>query len=676
MSSALILLLTKLHSLVTTHPTGIPVVDALSPTTRALLASSATLTLLINLILRRKTALKASQRVKVKGGAGTYVDADTLGTAIDDSRSHGALTEKEWEYDVIVVGGGTSGCALAARLSEQEGLKVLLLEAGVSGASLPRSRMPAGFGGLFWSKHVHQLKTEPQTSAKGQQRFWPRAKMLGGCSSINAQMAQYGAPGDFDEWAQLNNDSSFAWKNFSPYFKKFERFNPHPDYPLVDLAHKGTSGPVDVGYYNTITPPSKSFIQACVAVGIPFTPDFNGANGTLGVSRIMTYVSSKYQRVSSETAYLTPEVLARPNLTVVINATATRILFDTTSLGSPSHPRAIGVEFAKSANGKRYKVIAKRDIVLSGGAVHTPHLLMLSGVGPSTHLKQFGIPLIKNAPNVGQNLVDHPVIDVYFKDSHDRSSKFLKPKSLHDVKQLISAIYQYSVLKTGGPMAMNFGESAAFVRSDDPVLFPTNQYPEKLVDSTSAQESPDLEIFSTPFAYKEHGKIMFDVHTYALHCYLVRPTSTGQVLLKSANPFVQPSVNPNYLSTREDLLKLVRGVKLMLRIAQSEPLASDLDASFTRGDLDHATHLKSDEELEELVRERVETVYHPTTTCRMAPSDQGGVVDTKLRIYGIQALRVCDASVFPRIISGHTAGGCFAIAEKLADEMKAEYSSK
>ncbi|KAH6909177.1 choline dehydrogenase [Coprinopsis sp. MPI-PUGE-AT-0042] len=670
---SLVNLLVKVHEIVSTRPTGISVIDTLSPTTRTLFASSAALTLLVQAILRQKRLTDLSNKAKAKGGAGAYVECEVLGEAIEDARKVGGYAEKEWEYDVVIVGGGTCGCALAARLSEDPSLRVLLLEAGVSGKSLRESVAPAGYGGLFWGKHVHQLRTEPQLAAGGKTNFWPRAKMLGGCSSINAQMAQYGAPGDFDEWAKYTADPDYSYANFQKYLKKFERFNPHPDYP-VELTNKGMDGPVDVGYFNTVTEPSKAFIKACVGAGIPFTPDFNGPSGTLGVSRIMTYVNKEYKRVSSETAYLTKDVLRRKNLTVVINATATRILFDTTTLGSRSEPRAVGVEFANKKDGKRFKVYARKEVVLSGGAVHSPHLLMLSGVGPSAHLKKFGIPIVKDQPHVGQNLVDHPVIDVYFKDKNNNSAKFLQPKSLGDVVKLVKAIRTYSQ-GLGGPLAMNFGESAAFVRSDDPTLFPPSQFPEKLRDSTSAEGSPDLELFSTPFAYKEHGKVMFDVHTYALHCYLLRPTSTGEVLLKSADPFVQPSVNPNYLSTTEDLKKLARGVSLMLRIAQTAPLSEHLDATFLRADLDHGSHLKSHAEIEDLVRERVETVYHPTTTLRMAPSPKEGVVDSKLRVWGIKGLRVCDASIFPWIISGHTAGGCFAIAEKLADEMKAEYGS-
>ncbi|THV07247.1 choline dehydrogenase [Dendrothele bispora CBS 962.96] len=561
------------------------------------------------------------------------------------------------DFDVIVVGGGTSGCVLASRLSENPRIRVLLVEAGGSGKALPFTRVPSGFGRLFWTKHVFPFYTEPQTFASERRRFWPRAKMLGGCSSINAQMAQFGAPEDFDQWGSFMNDDSWSWKNFRQYFNKFETYKPDSRYPQVDTSVRGKTGPIRVGYFNTVSNSAKAFIDACIEVGIPFTPDFNGPNGTMGVSR---------------SAYLTSEVLSRPNLSVVIHSTVTRILFETID----GETRAVGVEYAETQWSKRYRVKARKEVILSAGAVHTPHILILSGIGPADQLKEHDIPIVQELPGVGRNLVDHPVVDVSFKDKLDSSPLYLQPNGIVDIFRLFKTVAQYH-LGFGGTLAMNFGESAAFIRSDDPTLFPPSQYPlpsnGPMVDSTSSANSPDLEIFTTPFAYKEHGKVFYDVHTRALHVYLLRPTSTGQVGLKSKNPFDLPSVNPNYLQTPEDLAKLVRGVQMCLRIAQAKPLCPFIDHECQRDDLDQGLDKKTNEELERIVKERVDTVYHPTSTCRMAPLSEGGVVDSKLRVYGLKGLRVCDTSFFPWIVSGHTAGACFAAAEKLADEIKAEF---
>lgn len=575
------------------------------------------------------------------------------------------------EYDAIIVGGGTAGCALAARLSEDPAISVLLIEAGGSGTALVTSRTPSMFTRLFGTQHVYNFRTEPQINAKDKREYFPRAKLLGGCSSINAQMAQYGDPQDFNEWASIIGDDSWAWKNFNRYFRKFERYQSNPAHPQVNPSLHGRDGPVKIGFYNVVSLASNAFVEACVNVGIPFTADFNTSAGTVGAGRIMTYIDERRQRVSAESAYLTPSVLARKNLKVIIHATVTRILLQDDKTDGL---RAVGVEFANSPDGPRYRARARRDVIISAGAIHSPHILKLSGIGPAEELERNGIPVALNLPAVGENLVDHPVVHLNYKELKDTSLKYLNPKNFSEATRAIFATVRY-FLGFGGPLATNFGETAAFIRSDNVDLYPLEQYPERFPDNTSGPDAPDLELFFTPIAVQGHGRFPINVPSLALHCYLLRPLSRGHVLLKTANPFDLPSVDPNYLQDAADRYKLLRGVKILLRIARSEPLASFLDHSCTQNDLDHQGHLKSDEELIDLIRTRVETIYHPASTCRMAPANQGGVVDTKLRIYGVKGLRVCDASVFPSIVSGHTAGACLAIAEKFADELKAEYST-
>lgn len=577
----------------------------------------------------------------------------------------GAKASKE-EYDYIIVGGGTAGCVLAARLSEDPSVRVLLLEAGASGQALMFSRIPVAYTLLWRTKHVWQFYTEPQANANGKKKFWPRGKMLGGCSAINAQMAQMGAPEDYTRWGEIIGDDAWKWDNFKKYFKKFERYMPSPEFPDVDLSTKGKDGPMRIGYFSFASKQSLDFVKACTNIGIPYSPDFNGDKGTLGVNKIMTYIDETRTRVSSESAYFTKEVLTRPNLKVVVNATVTRIL--TEKVGE--EVRTVGVEFAHSKDGPRYTVRSKKDVILSAGSIHSPQILLLSGIGPTEELNKHNIAVVHDLPGVGGNLVDHPVVDVYFR-SKLPTPKWVKPQNVGEALRLVGAMLQYFTMRTGA-MATNFGESAAFVRSDDTKLFPEEDFPEKIEDTTSGAGSPDLEIFTTPFAYKDHGEVLFPGNTFAIHAVLLRPKSRGTLRLKSTDPWDAPSLDPNYLSERADVQKLVRGLRLILKVAKQDPLSPHFIHTDQTAELDHAMHLKSNEELEAVVRERVETLYHPTSTCRMAPLAEGGVVDAGLRVYGVRGLRVCDASVFPEIVSGHTAGATLAVAEHLADIIKGE----
>ncbi|KAH9995649.1 GMC oxidoreductase [Russula compacta] len=569
-------------------------------------------------------------------------------------------------YDVVIVGGGTAGCALASRLSENPDVRVLVLEVGRSVVKHPLVRIPSAFPLIFGTSLAFNLYTTLQHGSGGRRHYWPRAKMLGGCSSINAQIFHYGDPSDYDEWARLGGEGaeSWAYKAFHKYFVKFEKFVPNKAYPGVIADEHGVNGPVEVGFHGYHSAITQRFIEACSRVGIPLRADLNSPHGTAGVAKLMTYIDSSGRRVTTESAYLTPAVLSRPNLTVAVNACATRILFDT----SGPRPRAVGVEFASSRDGPRFHVRAKNEVILAAGAIHTPHILMLSGIGPAAHLTEHKIPVIASLPGVGEHLMDHAVVDVALAETSGSSLSFLEPTGLwHSIKRAY-AFFTYSL--TGkGPLTTNIAEAAAFFRSTDPVLFPdTAVLPAHSEDSTSGPHAPDLEFFVSPVGYTTALKgILPNVDMLGLHMTLLRPTSKGNLQLKSSDPFEQPLINPNYLSTGHDLAVLERGMAILTRVMHTSPFADIIDHTESDKRLGHWLPTAKPADVRAYVRSHLETLYHPTSTARMAPLSHGGVVDARLRVHGVWSLRVVDASIFPTIISGHTAAPTIAVAEKAAD---------
>ncbi|TCD71984.1 hypothetical protein EIP91_000116 [Steccherinum ochraceum] len=580
------------------------------------------------------------------------------------------------EFDVIIVGGGTAGCVLASRLSEDPSIRVLVLEAGKSLTNDPNTHIPVASGTLYYSEHGYPLYTEEQKEAGQRKLFWPRAKLLGGSgTNVNAMIFQCAHPTDYDEWASLQKGqegaSNWTYNELSKSFKKFEKYNPSKQHAKVDKALRGSTGVVTIGHYGYHSVQGAAFVDACDKAGIPKTPDLNTAAGTIGASQTstLTYIASNGTRVTAERAYFTPTVLARRNLKIATEATVTRILFS-----SEQTPRAVGVEFA-NVQGKRFSARARKEVIVCGGAVHTPHVNSDAvWYWASGAYRSHGIPVVADLPGVGSHLKDHPTVDYFFMDKSKTSLMFLRPSSLSQQLALVKHTLQYLLLGTGG-LTTNVGEALAFANSSDPKLFPPSNYPTESApdDRSSGEGAPDIEMFCSPIAYLDHGATVFPLKGdyFALHTVALRPKSSGTVTLKSNDPFDLPVVDPKYFSEQNDIKVMVRAIRLVANITRQEPLKSLIDpAGDNEPILHHNIDKLSDAEIAADIRKRVETLYHPCCTARMAPLEDGGVVDPYLRVHGIKNLRVVDASVFPDIPSGHTTAPVLAVAEKAADFIK------
>ena len=535
-------------------------------------------------------------------------------------------------FDYVIVGGGTAGCVLAARLSEDPKHRVCLIEAGGEGRDL-LIRLPAGVVAMMPGKPLKinnwAFETTPQPGLMNRKGYQPRGKALGGSSAINAMLYVRGNQADYDEWASLGCPG-WSFKDVLPYFMKTENNERGAS------ALRGDRGPLQVSNQKSPRPISKAFVKACVDNGIPANDDYNGPEQAGAFLYQVTQFHDQAkngQRCSAAAAYLHP-VMTRENLTVLTRAQARRILFE--------GKKAVGVEYQQG--GQIQQVQAEREVLLCGGAFNSPQLLMLSGVGPEAELKRHQIEPVQVLPGVGKNLQDH--LDCIL-------SYTSKDTDLFGIGlgALVTQIGQYLQWRRDGTglLSTPFAEGGAFFKSSPDV------------------DRPDLQLHFCISVVDDHARKLHRGYGFSCHVCVVRPKSRGEVFLNSANPMDAPGIDPQFLSDERDLELMREGVKTMRKILQSPALAHYRNKEiYTEG-------MQSDEDIDAHIRSRSDTIYHPVGTCKMGMDDLA-VVDPQLRVHGLQNLRVVDASIMPRLIGGNTNAPTFMIAEKAADMILAKSS--
>ena len=520
-------------------------------------------------------------------------------------------------FDFIVVGAGSAGCAVAARLSEDPAAQVLVIEAGPP-ADTDDVRMPAAFSNLFRTRWDWNYQTVPQVGLGGRSAYWPRMKAVGGCSSMNAMIYLRGHPADFDGWVRDFGAVGWSYADVLPYFVRAEA-NSRLGPPL-----HGTRGPLHVEDRRYTHALVDAWIATAVTAGLPANDDFNGVD-QVGVGRYQVTCRNG-RRWSTGKAYLEP-ALGRPNLTVRTNALATRVLLDGT--------RATGVAYLHA--GVEHRIHADAEVILSAGAVNSPQLLMLSGIGPSSHLRSCGITTTVDLPGVGANLHDHPAAPLVWRTggTTDLAVDLLSP--------LRVAAWQ---LTGHGPLTSNIAEGGGFVAT------------------RSGLEGPDLQFHLAATASYDHG-----FHELRQRAFTVAPTvvdvaSRGTLRLRGADPRWRPVLDPGYFTERTDLAVMQAGARLAIELTRT----GAIDRYIERPHL-HGSDTLDDAALGHYLAEQTQTLYHPVGTCALGTGAEA-VVDPELRVRGVQGLRVVDASVMPRIVRANTNAATIMIAEKAADLLR------
>lgn len=524
------------------------------------------------------------------------------------------------QYDYVIVGAGTAGCVLANRLTEDPSVQVLMLEAGSRDLN-PMIHVPGGIPFLFGKGVNWRFHTVPQRQLDNRQIWYPQGKTLGGSSAINAMIYIRGQREDYDGWAAQGN-TGWSYDDLLPYFRKSEDNN-----RLIDEYH-GQGGPQAVSDQTNPHILSKSFVRAAMSWGLPYNSDFNGESMYGAGLYQVTYRGG--MRRSQASSFLHP-IHRRKNLTVKTHARGMRLV---TQGG-----RAVGVEILR--RGRRVTIRARHEVVLAAGAINTPRLLMLSGIGDATDLSKVGVRATHALPGVGKNLMDHLNTNV-----HSRLRDPISYDGLQHFPEIIKPGVQWAVLRTG-PAASVIVEGGGFFRSE-------------------GETRPDMQIHIAPAMVVRGGQTQLDGHGFTINSTFLRPQSIGSVKLASADPSVEPLIDPNYLDAakdREMALTQIRTIREVL--AQPEMKQFIAEERLPGGGA------QTDDELMAYVRQYASCDYHPVGTCKMG-SDDMAVVDDRLRVHGIDGLRVVDSSIMPRLVSGNTMAPTMMIAEKGADLIKAD----
>ena len=533
-------------------------------------------------------------------------------------------------FDYIIAGAGSAGCVLANRLSKDPSIKVLLIEAGGSDWH-PFVRMPAGVLELMSGEgagknYNYGFWTEGQPHLNNRKLFTPRGKGVGGSSNINGMLYIRGHARDYDIWRQLGNEG-WSYDEVMPYFKKAERNQNGASEFHGGHGELGVSNPV---FSNN--PLHKTFINAGIEAGYPYNEDLNGATQEGFGPAQQTIWNGK--RESTGQSFIKP-VLDRKNLTISKMSVTKRLLF--------RGNKCIGLEYIK--NKTVYSVFAEREVMVCGGAINSPQLLQLSGIGRGDYIKKWGLDVVADLPGVGENLQDHLDILSHYECTQPVTDArhMMGPFGWGFIKQAL-ILTQWGLMRSGPGNDIGLA-ALSFMKTEENL------------------DLPDIQMHFIGALLKDHGKTKPDQHCFSNHVCVLRPESRGYIALKSLDPNVQPLIQPNYLSVQKDLDVMVKGVKMSREVINQKSFDQ-----YRGADLHPGLVVQTDKEIEEFVRANAETIYHPVGTCKMG-SDEFAVVDDKLRVRGIENLRVVDASVMPTLIGGNTNAPTIMIADKISDHI-------